>query len=325
VAVLTQRDQSEIAAFRDCESELYAEFGQHPQERILTVPGSMARFRVVELDGDRTRPPVVMLHGITSVTAAAIPLLPAMAGRRILAIDTPGHGLSDPFRIPSGVDVGRRLAGLIPAVLDDVGEERADVVAHSLGGQISLRTALAHPDRIRRLVLLGAPGAAFAGVQPVTAMRAFAIPGVGTAILRMPTSLESYARNATAVLGAQAAAAQTAKATEAGWHASRRPGFASSLASFFRALLSARGVRPGVALTPAELASIRVPTMHVWGEDDVFLTPSIGAAEFERIPGGVLHRMRGGHAPWLDDPEAVASLVHDFLHDDPPAQLEESA
>jgi pimeloyl-ACP methyl ester carboxylesterase len=325
VAILSEHDEAEITAFRRCESVLYAQYGQHPQERMLTVPGSAAQFRVVELDGDRDRPPVVLLHGITSVTAAAIPLLPAIARRRILAIDTPGHGLSDPFRIPSGTDVGRRLAGLIPAVLDDVGEEQADVIAHSLGGQIALRTALTDPHRIRRLVLLGAPGAAFAGVKPVPAMRAFTVPGVGTAMLRLPTSLVSYARNTAAVLGARGAEAQPPQATEAGWHASRRPGFAPSLSSFFRALLSVRGVRPGVALTRAELGSIRIPTLQIWGEDDVFLTPSVGAAEFEHIPGGQLHRMPGGHAPWLDDPEGVAGLVRDFLHDESPTHSEESA
>jgi pimeloyl-ACP methyl ester carboxylesterase len=291
---------------------------------MLSVPDSRAQFRVVEVDGDATTPPVVMLHGITSVTAAAIPLMSALAGRRILAVDTPGHGLSDPFRIGRGEDVGRRLAGIIPAILDAIDASEADVVAHSLGGQLALRTALLHSDRIRKLVLLGAPGAAFAGVQPVPAMRAFALPGLGTAILRLPTPLQTYERNAVAVLGPDAAQAQPPEASEVGWHASRRSGFAPSVASFFRALLSVRGVRPGVALTPAELASIRIPSLQIWGEDDVFLKPAVGSAEFARIPDGRLHRMPGGHAPWLDDLDTVGGLVHDFLQDAPPTPTEES-
>jgi pimeloyl-ACP methyl ester carboxylesterase len=208
--------------------------------------------------------------------------------------------------------------------MDDVGVHEVDVVAHSLGGQIALRTALTHPGRIRRMVLLGAPGAAYAGVQPVTAMRAFAVPGLGTMMLRIPTSLTGYERNAEAVIGARAARSQPAEASEVGWHASRRRGFAPSLSSFFRALLSPRGVRAGVALTANELAELRIPILQVWGEDDVFLRPATGAAEFAHIPAGELHRMPGGHAPWLDDIDAVSDLVRRFLHSTNESTTEES-
>lgn len=314
-----------LDAVRQTEQRLNTHFGLEPLERMLILRDLDTRVRVVEYSGDASAPPVVFLHGIASVTAASVPLIAQLTGRRILAVDTPGHGLSDPYRIPHGDDAGRHLSGMIGAVLDDAKATKGDVVAHSLGGQIALRSALAHAGRIRRLVLVGAPGAAFAGVRPVPAMRAFALPGIGTALLRVPTSLDSYRRNSKALLGAHAMDEHPDEITEAGWLASRRPDFAPSVASYFRALLSARGVRPGVALTSAELDSLDIPTLMIWGEDDIFLTPAVGASEFARIHDGELHRMSGGHAPWLDHPDTVGRLVHDFLHDTPSSTMTEES
>src|SRR5690606_41323414 len=63
------------------------------------MPGPEAGLHVIELAGD-DRVPVVLLHGMAAVTAAAVPLIPAFGGRRVIAPDWPGHGLSDATTIP---------------------------------------------------------------------------------------------------------------------------------------------------------------------------------------------------------------------------------
>jgi pimeloyl-ACP methyl ester carboxylesterase len=312
-------DEKERAGVRDAERRLFAQYGLAHHEHFVADATVGWRVRVVEIDGDSDRPPIVLLHGITSVTAPAVPLIPSFGGRRVLAVDLPGHGLADPFTVPRGQDLGRVLATLIPRVLDQFGIDRADVVAHSLGGQIALRTAVAHSARVNRLVLLGAPGAGFAGVEPLPAMRVAAVPWIGTAALRLPASPQAYRRNGEAVFGAHAfdrLPADVAEAiNDAGWHASRLKGHAASIASYFRALITpTRGIRPGVTLTATELASITVPTLMIWGEDDVFLRPAHGAPEFQHLAQGTLHVIPGGHAPWLDDPVFVGSTVGDFLN-----------
>src|SRR5690606_18788359 len=82
------------SAYRDAEARLLAEYGlARADDRMVEVPGTGMRLHVIELAGDE-RVPVVLLHGMAAVTAAAVPLIPALGGRRVIAPDWPGHGLS---------------------------------------------------------------------------------------------------------------------------------------------------------------------------------------------------------------------------------------
>lgn len=299
---------------RAAETQLYEHYGASTREHRVEVPAIGVGVRVVEADGDDSRPPVVLLHGISSVTALAIPLIPAFGGRRVLTVDFPGHGLSDRYGFPRAVGVAGALSTVVSAVVDQLTDGSVDLVAHSLGGQTALTYVLEHPEAVRRLVLLGAPGAGFEGVHPVAAMRAFAVPGVGRLILSLPTSLETYARNGEAMLGAGALDGYPPEIEEVGWLASRRPGFAPSLAACFRGLLSVRGVRPGVAITKDRLAGIATPTLMIWGEQDVFLRPDVGQASIDAIPDSRLVVVPGaGHAPWLDDLPGSSAAISEFL------------
>lgn len=107
-------------------------------------------------------PPVVLVHGSgPGVTAYAnwrltIPgLAPAF---RVLAPDMAGFGFSDK---PGGVADLAAWVGQIIGFLDALGIERASVVGNSFGGSIGIRLATDHPDRVDRLVLMGATGISF--------------------------------------------------------------------------------------------------------------------------------------------------------------------
>lgn len=107
-------------------------------------------------------PPVVLVHGSgPGVTAYAnwrltMPgLAPAF---RVLAPDMAGFGFSDK---PGGVADLAAWAGQIIGFLDALGIERASVVGNSFGGSIGIRLATDHPDRVDRLVLMGATGISF--------------------------------------------------------------------------------------------------------------------------------------------------------------------
>ena len=79
----------------------------------------------------------------------------AEAGYRVIVPDLPGFGYSSK---PTGIDYTTdffvtHLVGL----LDAIGVERCALVGNSLGGGVAIRTALDHPQRIEKLVLM-APG-----------------------------------------------------------------------------------------------------------------------------------------------------------------------
>src|SRR3954471_4373211 len=75
------------------------------------------------------------------------------ARRRIVRLDTRGTGRSQAPDDPSGYAPERLVADL-EAVRVDLGQDRIDLLGHSAGGPVALAYAAAHPERVRRLVLV---------------------------------------------------------------------------------------------------------------------------------------------------------------------------
>jgi pimeloyl-ACP methyl ester carboxylesterase len=105
-------------------------------------------FYEVQGDGE----PLLLLHGGLLSTGSFAPALPSLApGRRVIAVDLPGHGrttLGDrPLRCEAIADDLREL-------LRRLGHDQADVLGYSFGGGVALRLAVQHPRAVRRLVLV---------------------------------------------------------------------------------------------------------------------------------------------------------------------------
>src|SRR5919201_1393526 len=97
-------------------------------------------------------PTICFVHGSGGSHAVWIRQLEGLADlARIVALDLPGHGESD----GDGVGTIEQAAGAVREVLDELGVARAIVGGHSMGGAIALAFALANPDRIAGLVLVG--------------------------------------------------------------------------------------------------------------------------------------------------------------------------
>jgi 2-succinyl-6-hydroxy-2,4-cyclohexadiene-1-carboxylate synthase len=94
---------------------------------------------------------LVLAHGFTQ-TARSWSTIEAMLATRLpgvetIAVDLPGHGDAPP---PADVD----LWGAADRLVADAGV--GTYVGYSMGGRVSLHAALAHPDAVERLVLIGA-------------------------------------------------------------------------------------------------------------------------------------------------------------------------
>ena len=109
-------------------------------------------------------PPLVFLHGLGGTSGAWGPQLQHFsASYRCLAWDMPGYGDS----APAGPLTYRTIADRLVAMLDDAGIEKADLVGLSFGGMHALHTALAHPDRVGRMILANtSPAFGMDGTDP---------------------------------------------------------------------------------------------------------------------------------------------------------------
>ena len=99
--------------------------------------------------------PLILLHGGLHGGEMFGAILPALGeGRRVITVDLQGHGhtadIDRPFR-------PELMAGDVAALIGHLGLERADVMGYSLGGAVALRTAIQHPEKVRRLVVVSIP------------------------------------------------------------------------------------------------------------------------------------------------------------------------
>ena len=99
---------------------------------------------------------VVLAHAIGCDMGMWDDVMPALAAHfRVVRVDVRGHGASPVPERPYSLG---QLAGDVVAVLDRLGIERAHWVGLSMGGMIGQAFALAHPRRLRRLVLANTSG-----------------------------------------------------------------------------------------------------------------------------------------------------------------------
>ena len=99
-----------------------------------------------------------MLHGV-SESAAISALFTELSHFRLLAVDLPGHGLSDPVAFRRG-QVREHARRLIEDILDALGLDQVPVIGHSLGGMFALWHTAAGSRRISEVVAIGEPAVA---------------------------------------------------------------------------------------------------------------------------------------------------------------------
>lgn len=108
--------------------------------------------------GDDAAQPLVLLHGGSGSWTHWIRNVEALAaaGRRVVVPDLPGFG--DSAQPPGGQDADSVAPAVAEALPEVVGDAPVDVVGFSFGGLCGGSMAVSHPDRVKRLVLVGAPG-----------------------------------------------------------------------------------------------------------------------------------------------------------------------
>jgi pimeloyl-ACP methyl ester carboxylesterase len=290
---------------RDAERDLVAGLGAEVEERFLDLRQTDLRVRVLS-HGSGT--PLLLLHGGTFTAATWSPLFAELRGFRLLAVDLPGHGLSDPVRYRRR-RVREHTRRLIDDILDALRLDAVPVVGHSLGGMFALWHAAAGSERISKVTAVGAPAVALPGTRVRMPLSLLTVRGLGVAVLRSPSSPSTFRRLLAPGLGAAEVEMAPDSLIEAVRLSARRPENARSVASLIHAIDRFRRPRPESVLTAEELAAIRVPTTFILGTDDAYLSPRDASPSIARIPNATVHELAAGHGPWLVDAERVARLI----------------
>jgi 2-hydroxy-6-oxonona-2,4-dienedioate hydrolase/2,6-dioxo-6-phenylhexa-3-enoate hydrolase len=104
--------------------------------------------------------PLILLHGAgagaTSWSNFVLNIPVFAEQHRVLAVDQPGYGKSDPYVMKESRNTVNARA--VKDLMDALGIERANLVGNSMGGGTSLAFAVDYPDRIEKMVLMGSGG-----------------------------------------------------------------------------------------------------------------------------------------------------------------------
>jgi len=294
----------------DAERDLFAAVGADVEEFFLDLARTGLRVRVLS---HGRGPAVVLLHGASESAAIWAPLLPELRGFRLLAVDLPGHGLSDPVAFRRG-QVREHARALIEDILDALGLDQVPVIGHSLGSMFALWHVAAGSGRIGAVIAIGEPAVALPGVRVRMPLSLLTVRGLGVAVLRSPSPHRAYRRLLAQGMGGADVAAAPDSLIEALRLSVRRSGNARTVASLMHAIDRFRRPRPESVLTSAELAAITTPTTFILGSDDPYLPVERARPSIEQIHRARLYEMPGGHAPWLADARHAAALIATHAH-----------
>lgn len=254
-----------------------------PASSTVAVAGRAIAF-VDQGEGD---PPIVLVHGFGGDRANWMFNQAALAAkRRTIALDLPGHG-------QSAMDVGdgsrAALAATLLGFLDALGIARAHLVGHSLGGAVSLATALDTPGRVASLTLV-----ASAGLGPEIDGAYLAAFLAAERRRDMTEALKRLFGNPEAVTRAMVEEVLKAK---------RMDGAQAALTAIAGANFP--GGRQD-AVAPARLAALATPALVIWGERDAI----IPAAHAQSVPGAQTLVVPGaGHMVHLEAPGPVGEAI----------------
>ena len=205
--------------------------------------------------------PILLIHGFASnhvVNWGATGWIDTLkrAGYRVIAMDVRGHGKSQKLRDPESYPLAL-MADDAVRLLDHLGIPRADVMGYSMGARITVAMALAHPERLRSMVLGGMGYAMVEGMRGEDAIvAALEAPSLDDVTGEPGRAYRKFAEQTGSDVLALAACMRRARQT----------------------------------FTPEQLATIRIPTLIAIGDKDKVagsaedLARLIPGAEFFIIP-----------------------------------------
>jgi pimeloyl-ACP methyl ester carboxylesterase len=290
------------------------------QERFLCTQGTVARRYDVWLKSLGLRAsvleagagePVLLVHGGGATAVSMEPLLSRLQHQFHLVVpDRPGCGGSD-FVDYRTVNIRDHAVAFLEGVLDHFGIDRVNLIGNSIGGYFGLVFALERPDRIRKLVLVGAPTGL--DLHAPILFRLLGVPGLNrllTATVARPSL--RLMKKLFAFLVADLSHV-TCDHLRIAYAQAIIPGAQESWLSILEELTTIRGLRPRHYLFP-ELNRLRQPILFVWGNRDRFSPPSVGTQACAVLPDAQIVILDdAGHLCWMDRTDDCVRATVEFL------------
>jgi pimeloyl-ACP methyl ester carboxylesterase len=253
--------------------------------------------------GNAEAPVLVILHGFSSHARAFDNIAPALAGRRVLALDQRGHGETEWARDYAW----RRFVEDVDAFVGALGLRRFALLGHSMGALVAALDTAAHPEAVERLLLLDwAPRPVPAAPAPPPVPW---VPGVFDRpedAVRTRRAFPVFRRSQEAALR-HSVVTNLKQLADGRWTWRWDPALATG--------------DPGTRISPlsadaetvwSALAAIGCPTLLIRAAEGV--PPELAEPVVRAMPDcRVVEIPESGHAVPLDNPDALIAAIRAFL------------
>lgn len=244
-----------------------------------------------------TGSPIVLLHGIGGFAEEWACVVPELVNNhRVVVPDLPGLGRS---RLGNATLDAAFVVGWLRLLIDETCDEPPTLVGHSLGGGIVARFAIAHPDKIRHVVL--EDSASLGRFRPA--------PGLVLAVMRFgarPTRANHERFLRQVLFDPDRAAAEWGDR----WSASAD--YDIELAGDKRVSKATGRLVRGIAarrIPQEQLGSITVPVALIWGTGDRLMPFSIGERSAKAFDWPLYPIEECGHGPHIERPGAFIEAL----------------
>lgn len=249
--------------------------------------------------------PIVVIHGGPGLDHNYL------SGNALVYYDQRGTGRSEATLDSTGINIDAFVRD-IDQLREVLGYDRITILAHSFGGLIGLRYAMAHPDRTRALVLMNS-------VEPGSRWRTL------TRVRQLAARTEADSVELAELVASEGFQERAAPVVSQIYRVSFRGTFRNrARVDELNLALSSRTARDGQDVARLlgmslgevdwwdELGTLDVPTLVVHGRHDP--TPTAMATELaEALPQGELVVLNTGHFSYVEDPTGLLQAISTFL------------
>jgi pimeloyl-ACP methyl ester carboxylesterase len=247
-------------------------------------------------------PALVLLHGMAASWQWWLENIPALAQHhRVIAVDLPGFGQSEPLPAPAEMATHARTVLDLLAQLDI---ESATVSGHSMGGLVAIEMFIADPRRVRNLILVDSGGVPMSERRLAVVL---VLLRICAGILRRRFIRRAMATKPWVRRPALRAAFNDPRVMSPELAAKTMPSFGGP--GFVDAVAAAgRAVRATVP------EAITCPVLLMWGERDVIAPAWCAQQMHDRLPDSELVVIAGaGHTPMIEFPDQFNDLALRFM------------
>lgn len=288
---------------------LRAKYGNAASRYVTLAPGTLVHLRD---EGPRNGFPIMLLHGSNASLHTWQPWVARLKSRfRVITFDFPGHGLSGP--VPSRDYSSAAYVSITEKVAAHLLLKRFAIGGNSMGGGIAWRYAAAHPDQIAALILVDAAGQPQTKANGTTPLgfRLAATPvlrDIATSITPRSLIENSFKQSISVKVIA------TPAMINRYWELLRYPGNRQATLDRFSAY------RPETQASV--VASIKTPTLIIWGRDDKVIPVESAAWFSKELPNARVTILDNvGHLGMEEAPDRALAPVLALLNALPEVQM----